>query len=56
MVDFSLCRAQPRPANKADLIVLEYHDTYWNMWKEYPYHKYNIRVIEGDFSPDLRQP
>ncbi|MFH2115526.1 MAG: hypothetical protein ABIJ86_13570 [Spirochaetota bacterium] len=33
--------------------TLEYNDTYWNTWKEYEYHVNNIRVVLGDFSPEL---
>jgi hypothetical protein len=38
------------------ILVLEYHDSYWNTWKEYPYHKNNVRIIEGVFSPEFRKP
>jgi hypothetical protein len=34
-------------------VLLEYNDTYWNTWKEYEYHVNNIRVVLGDFSPEL---
>jgi hypothetical protein len=34
-------------------VLLEYNDTYWNTWKEYDYHVNNIRVVLGEFSPEL---
>ena len=34
-------------------VTLEYNDTYWNTWKEYEYHVNNIRVVLGNFSPEL---
>jgi hypothetical protein len=38
------------------ILVLEYHDTYWNTWKEHSCHKNNVRIIEGAFSPEFRKP
>jgi hypothetical protein len=34
-------------------VTVEYFDTYWNTWKDREYHLDNIRVVLGDFSPEL---
>lgn len=38
------------------IVVLEYYDSYWNTWKTGTCHKNNLRVIEGEFSPEFRTP
>ncbi len=37
------------------IVITEYFDSYWNQWKEWHYHKNNIRAIIGEFSADLRK-
>jgi hypothetical protein len=34
-------------------VILEFFDTYFNEWKSYEYHVDNIRIVLGDFSPEL---
>ncbi|MGD9939988.1 MAG: hypothetical protein AB7T74_09325 [Clostridia bacterium] len=34
-------------------VTVEYFDTYWNTWKDREYHLDNLRLVLGDFSPEL---
>jgi len=36
-------------------VILEYNDTYWNKWVNVEYHMDNIRLVLGEFSPELKQ-
>jgi hypothetical protein len=36
-------------------VTVEYFDTCWNTWKDREYHLDNLRVVLGDFSPELRR-
>ena len=33
--------------------ILKYYDSYWNTWKEREHHVNDLRVVLGEFSPEL---
>ncbi len=53
--DWSLRRVKDLSDLFKGLVILEYYDSYGNAWKSYAHHVSNIRVITGDFSPELRK-
>ncbi len=52
--DWSLRRVKDVSSLYKGIVLLEYYDSYWNEWKQNSCHKNNIRIIEGEFSAELR--